>query len=98
MSVSAVESGGEATVGTSCAIHLNVWKRFSLVAARVAEPCFPPGVWVGGGLGGRWLASNLRYWVWDGTANPYRSYFRPPSGMAGRRRANCLRADHTEPE
>ena len=35
-------------------------------------PCLP-------GVGrrrsaGRWLASNLRYWVWDGMANPYRSY------------------------
>ena len=48
LGVSEVESGGEATVGPSCGIHLNVWKHFSLVAARVAESCLPPCG--GGGL------------------------------------------------
>jgi hypothetical protein len=72
LGVSAVESGVEATVGPSRGINLSVQKHFTLAATRAAESCFP-------GVGRRpfgwaviWLTASD--WVWDGTANPYRSY------------------------
>ena len=72
LGVSEVESGVEATVGPSRGINLSVQKHFTLAATRAAESCFP-------GVGRRpfgwaviWLTASD--WVWDGTANPYRSY------------------------
>ena len=41
LGVSEVESGGEATVGPSCGIHLSVQKHFILAATRAAESCSP---------------------------------------------------------
>ena len=86
LGVSKPESGVEATVGPSCGIHLNVWKRFSLVAARVAESCF-------NGVGrrpfwSRWSGSRPR-WVWGGTGNPYRSYSSRPRACRDSGQAGC---------
>jgi len=72
LGVCEVESDSKATVGPRSGIHLSVQKHFTLAAARAAESYFPSVGRRPFGWAVSWLTASD--WVWDGTANPYRSY------------------------
>ena len=58
--------------GARCGIHLNVCKRLSLAATPAAESYFPGARRRSFSWAVIWLTASDC--VWDGTANPYRSY------------------------